>query len=223
MPKKLILLISLVFCIVLLRNTPYADIITFDYLKTHADELKAYVHEHYAPSVLLYLAGYFVFTAFALPGAIVLSLFGGYVFGVAAGLPMAICASTAGASAAFFMSRYFFGDYIQSKYSVQLDYFNKELSANGHLYFLTLRLIPVFPFFLINILAGLTKIPFRTFLWTTAAGMIPAGFVIFFAGSRLSEINSPEDIFSQKMLMVLLLFGVLTLLPVIYNKIRAKK
>ncbi|WP_277655823.1 TVP38/TMEM64 family protein [Seleniivibrio woodruffii] len=222
MLKKSVLLIMVVFCIILLRNSPYADIITFDYLKTHADELKYYVHGHYAASVLMYLAGYFVFTAFALPGAIVLSLFGGYVFGVAAGLPMAICASTAGASAAFFMSRYLFGGYIQSKYAVQLDYFNNELSANGHLYMLTLRLIPIFPFFLINILAGLTKIPFRTFLWTTAAGMFPAGFVIFLAGSRLSEINSPGDIFSQKMLIVLVLFGALALLPVIYNKIRSK-
>jgi uncharacterized membrane protein YdjX (TVP38/TMEM64 family) len=197
--------------------------VTFAYLKAHADGLKDYVHQHYTASALLYAAGYFVYTAFALPGAIIISLLGGYVFGVTVGLILSVGAATAGASASFLMSRYLIGNYIHAKYERQLTLLNNEISKNGYLYLLTLRFIPIFPFFLINILAGLTKIPFRTFLWTTAFGIIPGGFVIIFAGSRLGEINSPEEIFSQKMLMVFVLFGIMMLIPVIYSKIKSKK
>ncbi|WP_303850481.1 TVP38/TMEM64 family protein [Seleniivibrio woodruffii] len=221
--KKLIILILIAVFIILLRSSEYSDMATFSYLKTHADGLKTYVHQHYVTSVLLYTAGYFLYTAFALPGAIIISLFGGYVFGVVLSLALSVTAATAGASAAFFISRYLLGNYIHDKYARQLTLFNTELSKNGHLYLLTLRFIPVFPFFLINILAGLTNIPFRTFLWTTASGIIPGGFVIMFAGSRLGEINSPEEIFSQKMLLVFVLFGVMMLIPVIYNKIKSRK
>jgi len=221
--KKLIALIIIAIIIIVLRNSEYADMATFSYLKSHADGFKIYVHQHYLTSVLLYMAGYFLYTAFALPGAIIISLFGGYVFGVIVSLVLSVTAATAGASALFFMSRYVLGSYIHEKYQRQLALFNTELSKNGHLYLLTLRFIPIFPFFLINILAGLTKIPFRTFLWTTAFGIIPGGFVIMFAGSRLGEINSPDEIFSHKMLLVFVFFGIMILIPVIYNKIRGKK
>ena len=221
--KKLGILILIAIIIILLRSSEYSDMATFSYLKSNADGLKAYVHQHYVISVLLYILGYFLYTAFALPGAIIISLFGGYVFGVAVSLLLSVGAATAGASAAFFISRYLLGNYIHDKYSRQLTLFNTELSKNGHLYLLTLRFIPIFPFFLINILAGLTNIPFRTFLWTTAFGIIPGGFVIMFAGSRLGQINSPEEIFSQKMLIVFVLFGIMMLIPVIYNKIKGKK
>ncbi len=221
--KKLIILILIAIIVIVLRNSEYSDLATFSYLKANADGLKAYVHQHYVTSILLYSAGYFLYTAFALPGAIIISLFGGYVFGVAVSLVLSVAAATAGASTAFFISRYLLGSYIHDRYSRQLSLFNTEISKNGHLYLLTLRFIPVFPFFLINILAGLTNIPFRTFLWTTAFGIIPGGFVIMFAGSRLGQINSPEEIFSPKMLLVFILFGIMMLIPVIYNKIKAKQ
>lgn len=218
--KKLIILILIAILIIVLRSSEYSDMATFSYLKANADGLKTYVHQHYVTSILLYSAGYFLYTAFALPGAIIISLFGGYVFGVAVSLLLSVGAATAGASTAFFISRYLLGNYIHDKYSRQLTLFNTELSKNGHMYLLTLRFIPIFPFFLINILAGLTNISFRTFLWTTAFGIVPGGFVIMFAGSRLGQINSPEEIFSSKMLLVFIFFGIMMLIPVIYNKIK---
>lgn len=198
------------------------QLITFDNLKQNADVIKQYVHDRYVLSALAYIFLYLVFSGLALPGAVIVSLCGGYVFGVIGGLTFSVIGATAGASLAFFLSRFFLGHWLNTKYHDQLKKFNRELDSNGHLYMLTLRLIPIFPFFLINLMAGLTRLPFKTFLWTTFFGMIPGGFVFIYAGSRLSEITSVQDIFTAKILSAFVFLGLLMLLPVFYKKLKKK-
>ncbi len=223
MVKKLIILVVLLALFLWLRSTDYIDMITFENLKANADSIKEYVNGRYAVSAVLYIIGYTIFTGLALPGAVIISLCGGYVFGVTGGLAFSVIGATFGASSAFFLARFFLGSWLNRKYSGQLEKFNKELKANGHLYLLTLRLIPIFPFFLINLMAGLTSIGFYTFLWTTVIGIIPGGFVFIYAGSRLSEVDSVSGIFSGQMLLAFVFLGCLMLLPVIYKKIIKKR
>jgi uncharacterized membrane protein YdjX (TVP38/TMEM64 family) len=130
--------------------------------------------------------------------------------------------ATLGATFAFLFSRYILGRAIQAKYGAQLEKFNRELDENGHLYLLTVRFIPVFPFFLINILSGLTKIPLWTYVWTTSAGILPGSLVYTFAGSQLGTINSIGDLLTGRILVAFLLLAALTLTPLVLKKLRAK-
>ncbi|PLX69762.1 MAG: TVP38/TMEM64 family protein [Denitrovibrio sp.] len=196
--------------------------LTFESLKTNSDALQSYVESNHLISLSLFMFIYIVVAGLNLPGAVILSLSGGFVFGTTLGTLLAVTGATIGAGLGFLMSRYLLGETLNKKYETQLAKFNNELTSNGYMYMLTLRLIPIFPFFLINILAGLTKLKLRTFLWTSFMGMIPGGFVFVYAGSRLNEISSVNDIFSPQILSAFILLGLLMLVPVIYKKLKSR-
>jgi uncharacterized membrane protein YdjX (TVP38/TMEM64 family) len=164
---------------------------------------------------------YVLATALSLPGAIILTLAGGFLFGVAAGTFYVNIGATMGAILAFLSARYLLGDRLQEKYAKQLETFNREMDRNGTSYLLTLRLIPVFPFFLINFLSGLTKIRLWTFLWTTWLGIIPGTVVFAFAGQQLGSISSPADILSKNVIIAFLVLALFTLVPVILKRSKA--
>jgi uncharacterized membrane protein YdjX (TVP38/TMEM64 family) len=113
------------------------------------------------------------------------------------------------------------GTGIQEKYQSQLKKFNEELEKNGTSYLLTLRLIPAFPFFLINFLSGLTTIPVKTFIWTTSLGIIPGTAVFAYAGRQLGSINSASEILSLNVLSAFAILALFTLIPVIMKRIKA--
>lgn len=223
MIKKLIFLAVIVAAAVWLRNSQYADLLTLSALKANTDSLRAYVDGNFTFSAAVFIGVYILVTGLNIPGAVIMSLGGGYVFGAAAGTALAVTGATIGAGGGFLTSRYIFGSYLNKRYAKQLSRLNRELDSNGHLYMLTLRLIPIFPFFLINILAGLTGISLITFLWTSFIGMIPGGFVFVYAGSRLNEVNSAADIFSPGMLSAFVLLGLLILIPVVYQKVKGRR
>jgi len=97
------------------------------------------------------------------------------------------------------------------------------MAENGYHYLLTLRFIPLFPFFLVNILAGLTRVPLATFAWTTVVGILPGSFVYIYTGRQLGIIEKPGDIFSWPMILAFVLLGLLVLSPVLIRKLMKKK
>ncbi len=104
------------------------------------------------------------------------------------------------------------------KYSERLEKFNREMDNHGKNYLLTLRLIPIFPFFMINLAAGMTKIPLLTFIWTTSIGTIPGTFAYTLAGNNLSNIESPSEILSKEILLVFVVLGIISLVPTMIQK-----
>lgn len=222
MIKKLLLLAIVIGLALWIRQSEYAEFLTFEALKENSDSALAYVSNNYLTSAVAFVLIYVAVAGLNIPGAVILSLAGGYLFGAFTGTALAVSGATAGASISFLLSRYVLGNTLNKKYAKQLDKLNSELNSNGYLYMLTLRLIPVFPFFLINILAGLTKLKLLTFIWTSFVGMIPGGFVFVYAGSRLKEIESVGDIFSPGMLSAFVLLGLLMLIPIGYNKIKSR-
>ncbi|ADD68167.1 SNARE associated Golgi protein-related protein [Denitrovibrio acetiphilus DSM 12809] len=222
MIKKLIVLVIIIAAALWLRQSEYAELLTLEALKANGDALRIYVADHYISSVGLYVVIYMVVAGLNIPGAVILSIGGGYVFGAIAGTVFAVTSATLGAGIGFLTARYIMGSSLNVKYAKQLQRLNRELETNGYLYMLTLRLIPAFPYFLINILAGLTKLRFGTFIWTSYIGMIPGGFVFVYAGSRLNNISSLSDIFSPEMLSAFVLLGALMLIPVAYKKIKRR-
>ena len=222
MSRKLIFVLILIAVVIAARLIGIGDYLTFESLKTNKILLQRKVETNYPLAVALFVLIYISAVALSVPGATMLTLSGGFLFGALWAALYVNLGATIGAALVFLLARYLIGEWFQKRYSAKLDKFNQELSANGYSYLLTLRLIPLFPFFLINILAGLTKIPLRTFVWTTAIGILPGSFVYTYAGSQLNNIDSPGDILSPGVLLAFVLLGLLALLPATIKKIKAK-
>jgi uncharacterized membrane protein YdjX (TVP38/TMEM64 family) len=194
------------------------EAVTLERIKEERDVIRAFVQGNYLLSVLFFLL-LTVSTAFPVPGAIVLMLAGGFFFGVLPGLVFAVTGLTLGAMTAFLAARYVLGEWVQERYKVLFASFNEEMQRHGHYYLITLRVVPVIPFFLVNILAGLTNISLNRFALFTFLGLLPASFVYSFAGRRLADSNSLKDILSPGMIAALLFLALLILLPVILKAV----
>ena len=170
-----------------------------------------------------FMAIYIVQTALSLPGAAILSLAAGAIFGSIMGTVYANIAATVGATLAFLVARYLLRDMLQNKFGSNLDGMNRELETRGINYLLFMRLVPVFPFFLINLAAGLTRLPLRTFFIGTMLGIAPGGFVFVNAGASLATIDSLSGIASPRVLGSFALLGLFALIPALYSKFERKK
>lgn len=218
--KRITLIIIILAAIAIIRLTGVDRYLTFENLQENKFRLQQIVESSYTLSVIGYILLYITIVAFSIPGATILTLSGGFLFGVLWGALYVNAGATTGASLAFLFCRYVAGEWVQNNYQDKLTTFNRELSENGYRYLLALRLIPVFPFFLINICAGLTKIPLRTFVWTTSVGIFPGSLVYAFAGNQLADIESIEDIFSAKIAVAFSLLALFVLFPVLLNYIK---
>ncbi len=221
--KRFVVLLLLVTVIILLRFTGIERSITFAALQENKVRLLHTVENNYSLSAAGYIILYTIVVAFSIPGATVLTLSGGFLFGALLGTLYVNAGATAGATLAFLFYRYAAGEWFQKRYQDTLAAFNREFSHNGYRYLLALRLLPIFPFFLINAGAGLTTIPLRTFVWTTSLGILPGSFVYAFAGRQVGSLESMGDIFSIKMLAAFTLLALLVLLPVLVNHRKREK
>lgn len=168
------------------------------------------------------MALYILQSALALPGPLVMSIAAGAVFGVVMGSIYCLVAATVGASLAFLGTRYLFRDAVRKKFEAQLEKVNLELEKEGLRHLLFLRLLPLFPFTLINIAAGLTSMPLRTFLIGTAIGILPPTFVFCNAGASLVSIENVHEILSLRILGSFVLLGFFALAPVVYRKVKKR-
>lgn len=189
-------------------------------LKNNHRELLEFYAGHKTAMAAGFMGLYVVQTALSLPGAAILSLAAGAIFGPLLGTLYANLAATAGATLAFLVTRYLLRDAVLGRFGPKLERINRELEERGMNYLLFLRLVPVFPFFLINLAAGLTRLPLRTFVIGTAIGIIPGGFVYVNAGASLAAIERVGDIASPRVLGSFALLGLFALIPVIYGKIK---
>lgn len=205
------------------RFTALGDVLNPQRIAENRDTLIEYVRDNFLISALLFVLLYIIVVALSIPGATVLSLLGGFFYGPLIGVVLINIGATGGAFLVFLAARFVIGNLVQQKYGERLEKFNREIQENGKNYLLTLRLIPVFPFFLINIFAGVTAIPAVTFLWTTALGIIPGSFVYAYFGYTGARIEPGESLISSEVLIALVLLGLLSLLPVIDRKIRGRR
>ncbi|HEX9759222.1 MAG TPA: TVP38/TMEM64 family protein [Nitrospiria bacterium] len=189
-------------------------------LKENKEALQNYTQSHYLLVVGLYILIYIVQTAFSLPGAAILTLAAGFLFGAFLGTVYVNIGATAGATLAFIAARYLFRDSVEKKFGTKLDSIQQGFSKNAFNYLLTLRLIPLFPFFLVNLASGLTRMKLPTYVGGTALGILPGSFVYANAGKQLGTINALEDIASQGVIGAFVLLGLLALVPVVYQKLK---
>jgi len=221
--KKFLIFGIIALLVVLFFYFDLGQFLTLAALKANRDLLAAFYAEHRLATVLLFMAIYILQTALSLPGAAILSLAAGAIFGAIMGTVYANLAATIGATLAFLATRFLLHDLVQRKFGDRLKKLNHELETRGLNYLLFLRLVPIFPFFLINLAAGLTRLPLRTFIIGTMIGIIPGGFVYCNAGASLATISTLREVASPRVLGSFALLGLFALLPVIYSKIKGSR
>jgi uncharacterized membrane protein YdjX (TVP38/TMEM64 family) len=170
--------------------------------------------------VAAFMLLYILQSALSLPGATIFALTAGAVFGLFPGVLYAVSSATIGASLCFLAVRHLFSEKASKRFGSSLDKINQELKKRGLSYLLFVRLVPVFPFFLINLAAGLTRMPLRTFVTGSFFGMIPGGLVYVNAGASLAAISELSDIVSTRVILSLSLIGLLCLIPSLYSRLK---
>ncbi len=174
--------------------------LSLEKIKAHKDELLGLYEKSPLLTLGVFFVGYVLVTGASLPGAAIMTLLGGFLFGTWLGTAVVSFASSIGATLAFLVSRYLFRDLVNQKFKTQVTKINNEFEKNGLFYLFTLRLIPAVPFFIINIVMGLTKISARNFYWVSQLGMLPATFVYVNAGGQLGELDSLKGILSPTLI-----------------------
>lgn len=214
--KKIIILVCLTLAVLLFYTQGVHDYLKLETLKA----LQSGWSEAYQARPLKIIAIYFVIyvavTGLSLPGAALMTLLGGALFGVVQGTIIISFASTIGATIAFLLSRYLFRDWVQEKFSRQLVTINHGIEREGNYYLFTLRLVPLFPFFMINLLMGLTPIKAFHFFWVSQVGMLLGTLVYVNAGTQLASLESISGILSPTLIISFSLIG---FLPLIAKKI----
>ncbi len=192
-------------------------------LKANRDDLLAYTNANYSTAVALFIAAYIAQTAFSLPGGAIMTLAGGFLFGSLLGTVFVNIGATLGATFAFLAARYVLRDWVERTFGDRIEPIQAGFAQNAFSYLLTLRLIPAFPFFLVNLVSGLTRVNIGTYIMATSIGIIPGSFVFAFAGKQLGSINSLVEIASPPVLMAFTFLGLLALLPIAYRKFAGRK
>ena len=155
-------------------------------------------------------------TALSLPGAALLTLLGGGLFGLFMGTIAVFFSSTMGATLAFWSARFLFKESVEKKFSSSLDRINSGIEKEGGLYLFSIRLMPVFPFFMVNLLMGLTNIKTLTYIWVSALGMFPGTIAYVNAGTQLSRLDSISGLLSPSLIGAFIILG---LVPIVSKKI----
>ena len=222
-PARLAILLVLLLAVGLFFWLDLERFLTLDALKANRQALLDLHSRHPFGMAAAFMAIYVVQTALSLPGAAILSLAAGAIFGPALGTLYAVSAASVGATLAFLTTRYIMRDLIVERFGPRLEGINRELEQRGFNYLLFLRLVPLFPFFLINLSAGLTRLPLRTFVIGTVLGIIPGGFVFVNAGASLASISTLSQVASPRVLGSFALLGLFALLPALYTKFISRR
>ena len=209
---KIGLLIVIMLAIIAFFFYDIQQYATLDYIKAKQQNIFEYYKQNVFFVLVLFIFLYILVTALSLPVATFLTLLGGALFGFSTGLIIVSFASTIGATLAFLMARFLAQNYVQKYYKKQLSKINKKFKSEGAFYLFALRLVPVFPFFIINVVMGLMTIKTWTFYWVSQLGMLPGTIVYVYAGTQLAQIETFSDITSPSMLIAFALLGLFPLI-----------
>ena len=218
--KTIIILVSVLVILLLVNKLGIGKYFTLEKLKENSVHLKQAVENDYLSSVLVYIGIYTFLIACALPVVAPLTIIGGYLFHIIPGLVYAVTGATLGSVIYFLFVRYVISGLLKDKYRERLDKFNKQIKEYGYSYLLTLQLLTIFPFFMINTLAGLADVPLYAFIWTTVVGSTPLLLIYILAGRELGTLTSVGDILKPHILGILLLLALLAMTPMIIKRFK---
>jgi dihydrolipoamide dehydrogenase len=222
--KKIIIMGLLMAIFALFFALDLGQYLTLDYIKSQQAALNDYYEHNTFITLLGFFLLYVVVTAASLPGAALMTLVAGAIFGLFTGLILVSFASSIGATLAFLVSRFLLRDTIQGKFSGSLKTINAGIEKDGAFYLFALRLVPVFPFFVINLVMGLTSLKTATFYWVSQVGMLAGTVVYVNAGTQLGQIESLSGIVSPDLILSFVLLALLPFIGrTIVNVIKRRK
>ena len=212
MKKKLLIITALILFLLVAWQQSWLSLLSLENLKAQQLVLEGWRDQHPLLSSLVFFGIYVLVTALSLPGAAVMTLAGGAIFGLLWGLALVSFASTLGATLAMLVSRYLLGDWVRRRFAGRMQAIDAGVAREGGFYLFTLRLVPLFPFFVINLVMGLTKMRVWTYWWVSQVGMLAGTLVYVNAGTQLARIDSLSGILSIELLGAFALLGVFPLL-----------
>jgi len=207
--KKLLILAAVLTAITAYFLLDLGRYLSLDFLQQQLELIHSFYGQNPLFSWLLFFVIYVAVTALSIPGAAVMTLAGGAIFGFATGLVIVSFASTLGATLAFLVTRFLFRDTVQRRFGEPLKTINRGIEKDGAFYLFTLRLVPAFPFFLINLVMALTPIKTWTFYWVSQVGMLAGTAVYVNAGTQVAQLHSAGDILSPDLIGAFVLLGLL--------------
>ena len=214
--QRLLIILAIIALVVLFKVLGLGQYLTLDYIKASQGKFAQLYTNHRLAVIATYMAIYIIVTALSLPGAAVMTLAGGALFGFWIGFVAVSFASTIGATLACFVARFLLRDWVQNKFGGKLTSINRGIETEGAFYLFSLRLVPIFPFFVINLVMGLTTMRLLTFYWVSQIGMLPGTMVYVNAGKELGKIDSLAGILSPGLIISFVILG---LFPITVKKI----
>jgi uncharacterized membrane protein YdjX (TVP38/TMEM64 family) len=199
------------------------DYLSLETIKANRDALLSFADRHFVPALAIAFIVYVAATALSLPGGLVLSLTMGFIFGRWVGTVLVVIAATVGATLVFLAARYLFAEAARKRLGAVGERINAGFTENAFSYLLFLRLVPAFPFFLVNLAPAFTNIPVRTYVLATLIGIIPGTFVYVNLGQTLGRIESLQGLVSRETLIAFGLLGLFALLPVAWKRLKARR
>lgn len=214
--SKVILVLLFVLAVVLFHVYGLSEYFTLEWIKSKQADFALYREANPLLTAALFFGVYVTVVAFSVPGATVMTLLAGALFEFGEGLILISFASTIGATFAFWVSRWVLYDWVQESFGEKVRPINEGFEREGGFYLFSLRLIPLFPFFLVNLAMGLTPIKSWKYFWISQIGMLPGTAVFVFAGTELAKLDSLAGILNFKLILAFSLIG---LLPITSKKL----
>jgi len=222
MNKRIIVILGIALAMVGLGYY-FKDSINLETLHIQREHMQNFVRSHYLVSLLGFMMGYALVVISSFPFSALVNVLGGFLFGTTLGAVLSIIGGTAGAIVSFLMFRYLLGKKLQDQYKHRFASLNNNINRYGARYLLIIHFLVGVPFFVINVLAALTKISLSTFIWTTAVGILPSSFLYAYAGSKLGTIQSIKEIFSWPIVIIFVVLVSVGLGSVMLDKYRERK
>ncbi|KPK27243.1 MAG: dihydrolipoamide dehydrogenase [Desulfobacterales bacterium SG8_35_2] len=216
--QRLLIVAAIVGAVILFKVLDLGQYLSLDYLKTSQGKFLQLYSQNRLAVIAAYMAIYIAVTTLSLPGAAVMTLAGGALFGFWIGFVVVSFASTIGATLACFVARFLLRDWVQKRFGDKLSAINTGIKKEGSFYLFSLRLVPIFPFFIINLAMGLTPMKLFTFYWVSQIGMLPGTMVYVNAGKELGQIESLSGILSPGLIISFVILG---LFPITAKKLLA--
>jgi uncharacterized membrane protein YdjX (TVP38/TMEM64 family) len=221
--RKLLILAAFVAVVAAFFFLDLGKYLTLESLKANKERLADLRSANAFLFAAVFVLLYIVQTAFSLPGAAILSLAAGAIFGVFQGTLFVVSGATIGAVLAFLVSRTLLRDWVVRKFGRRMEGIDRGLRENGLSYLLFLRLVPAFPFFLVNLASGITGLPLRTYVLGTLFGIMPGSLVFVNAGASLAAIETVQQVASPRVLGSFALLGLFALIPTIIDAVKKRR
>lgn len=208
---KILIVIALAAVVVSYIFFDLGRFLTLDFIQSQLGEIQQFRDENFGLTALIYFSAYVAITALSIPGAVIVTLLGGAIFGVLWGTLIVSFASSIGATLAFLVSRLLLRDWVQLKFGNYLGPINRGVEKDGNFYLFSIRMVPLFPFFMVNLLMGLTPISVASFYIVSQVGMLVGTAVYVNAGSELAQITSLSGLVSPSVILSFVLLGLFPL------------